>query len=900
MSSRTKASSRSTATVATAKRAILIDHGPEQGGPSFKGPSAEGRPFKGTSAFHLQPIAFRTAVVQLDSTRLTVPACGTLDIPRETIMPPRKRTAQPQHIHETEASPDPLQITADIVTAPTDSPASVRRSARSRKQLEQAETPGKGIIQADETPAKATTRKRALPADENAAPSKDEGKKTSKRAKVEAVAAIDTTKANVPNESAGGIDDSHEPAASQGSATPTKKGKGPSRKTPASDNSLKSGPAVPSKSPSTRRKTTRPEQLKDAGKKATSSTPARTKLARSSAIPIRHSSNPLDDEQQPVPDVVETGTVNDVGEIKDIESADSRMGAAAFDLTSEQSREAFLRNERWQRAKEARNFNFEGDVNEGRRLRSGKGVTAVEVETSEADDTEDDQRDDAGDDQDDPMLDDEERQRQRAAKGKGKEQDVGFEPDNDYLSQLTYDTSMPIEAQKSTLIVSNDLAGREPTLQGDLTSRPTALTPFAKKVLKTVVSNLACTTTHVSSIPPTPDEEKNEALMQLVNLLTGTVERGEGNSCLVLGAKGSGKTRTVGRAVSIVRNNVAEYPMNGHSNGSSSTKQDRRPILVRLDGLAQTNDMLAIREMGRQIAIGEGQKPNEGDDDDDEDEAAAQAAEHAAPTTLPAHLLAHLTAPSARAIIIVIENFDLFTTHARQALLYCLLDVVQGVRTGPVSSTGRGVAVIGVTSRMWESQVENVLQDQAVIAGLQRICDLTTDVRLLLRPFITPVQQFALNNAGAKLDPAMLVTSIREQIHSTGWGKKLEKLQGLSHPSLVILIIAKHFAYAGKEEFNLAMVEHEYQRFARTQLAGSGRARWSTGILEVAWTHLMQVGLIFPATRFRPSTNPYMQRFIMCRALLSRNEIIAYFKGEGGKILGTELTGWGRTAGGHA
>jgi origin recognition complex subunit 4 len=51
---------------------------------------------------------------------------------------------------------------------------------------------------------------------------------------------------------------------------------------------------------------------------------------------------------------------------------------------------------------------------------------------------------------------------------------------------------------------------------------------------------------------------------------------------------------------------------------------------------------------------------------------------------------------------------------------------------------------------------------------------------------------------------------------------------------LVILIIAKHFAYAGKEEFNLAMVEHEYQRFARTQLAGSGRARWSAGILETA------------------------------------------------------------------
>ena len=62
------------------------------------------------------------------------------------------------------------------------------------------------------------------------------------------------------------------------------------------------------------------------------------------------------------------------------------------------------------------------------------------------------------------------------------------------------------------------------------------------------------------------------------------------------------------------------------------------------------------------------------------------------------------------------EEFDLFTEHARQALLYCLrelipltlvmlglifiVDVVQSVKTGPVESTGRGIAVIGVTCRV--------------------------------------------------------------------------------------------------------------------------------------------------------------------------------------------------------
>jgi origin recognition complex subunit 4 len=46
------------------------------------------------------------------------------------------------------------------------------------------------------------------------------------------------------------------------------------------------------------------------------------------------------------------------------------------------------------------------------------------------------------------------------------------------------------------------------------------------------------------------DEEGDDSLQtntiasqQLSDLLTGTVTRGEGNSCLVLGPRGSGKTR---------------------------------------------------------------------------------------------------------------------------------------------------------------------------------------------------------------------------------------------------------------------------------------------------------------------------------------------------------------------
>lgn len=146
---------------------------------------------------------------------------------------------------------------------------------------------------------------------------------------------------------------------------------------------------------------------------------------------------------------------------------------------------------------------------------------------------------------------------------------------------------------------------------------------------------------------------------------------------------------------------------------SSSSKNS--PIVVRLSGLVQTNDRLAIREMGRQIAHAEGRRGEEADEDGEGEGVEAeevgsccscrlqgagrckgtrrhaaygQAADEQeyAPTTLPSHLLALLTAPSPRAIIIIIDEFDLFTEHARQALLYCLREYTAWRIGGKIST----------------------------------------------------------------------------------------------------------------------------------------------------------------------------------------------------------------------
>ena len=62
------------------------------------------------------------------------------------------------------------------------------------------------------------------------------------------------------------------------------------------------------------------------------------------------------------------------------------------------------------------------------------------------------------------------------------------------------------------------------------------------------------------------------------------------------------------RAISILEEGLNATP--------GPSEADRSPIVVRLDGWAQVNDMLAIREMGRQIAYQEGKDEEEAEDDE--------------------------------------------------------------------------------------------------------------------------------------------------------------------------------------------------------------------------------------------------------------------------------------------
>lgn len=65
----------------------------------------------------------------------------------------------------------------------------------------------------------------------------------------------------------------------------------------------------------------------------------------------------------------------------------------------------------------------------------------------------------------------------------------------------------------------------------------------------------------------------------------------------------------------------------------------------------------------------------------------------------PSHLPALISVlPTlSRPTIVILDAFDLFAQHARQSLLYCLLDTVQSCKVGQGNN---GVAVVGITTRI--------------------------------------------------------------------------------------------------------------------------------------------------------------------------------------------------------
>ncbi|KZW04067.1 hypothetical protein EXIGLDRAFT_758368 [Exidia glandulosa HHB12029] len=415
--------------------------------------------------------------------------------------------------------------------------------------------------------------------------------------------------------------------------------------------------------------------------------------------------------------------------------------------------------------------------------------------------------------------------------------------------------------------------------------------------------------------PPTEGDEngwaQDDAFQSLRDLLDGTITRGEGNTCMLLGPKGCGKTRIVDRALDV-------FP--------------RRAIVVRLSGHAQLSDRHAIREMARQIGEQTGrvvdveglEEEEESDVDlmDDDDSPDKVDEKLLPPSSQILSLVARL--PSLpRPVVVVIDALDLFTAHARQALLYCLFDTAQSIR---IDSKAKGLAVIGVTSRVdtinllekrvksrfshrvirlsspqtlnsyigvarallsahpldesgtteqqfhWDSSVEEFLADDTVHDTLSDVFGLSQDVGLLCRVLTACVLE--MTSSPPYLSSAALQAAVTAQCGPS----RFPFLSALPYPHIGLLIAANHCRSAGHDVFTFEMLHERFETQIRTsssapvQLGGVsiGMLKCPRSVMSASFEHLIQLKIFQSAAPTGPSVS---KQFAKYRCVPDRHDV---------------------------
>ncbi|TIC22300.1 origin recognition complex, subunit 4 [Wallemia mellicola] len=338
------------------------------------------------------------------------------------------------------------------------------------------------------------------------------------------------------------------------------------------------------------------------------------------------------------------------------------------------------------------------------------------------------------------------------------------------------------------------------------------------------------------------DEESENAatVNDLSNVIQGSVLHGEGNSALVVGGRGTGKSLAIQSALSL--------------------SSEERFIPIHLHGSVQTTDKMALREMARQIR-NRGGTVSSLDALDKEDHLI-----DISQSTLTALLT--LLSASALPIVVILNEFDLFATHARQALLYCLLDCAQGgQRRG-------GLAVIGTTCRYdaidmlekrvksrfsqrvlhvssprtwtewsilarnalsceviegvphmsafehkWEIHINALFKDPQFDLVLKMLFDMSADVQTLYRVLAIPIANMTTETPFPSAKDFLLASMSQRPIDAH------QLIDTLPLPALALVIAAKQISSRDIDQFTFELVNKEYDDWARkTIMAPTSRS----------------------------------------------------------------------------
>ena len=343
---------------------------------------------------------------------------------------------------------------------------------------------------------------------------------------------------------------------------------------------------------------------------------------------------------------------------------------------------------------------------------------------------------------------------------------------------------------------------------------------------------------------------------ELYDLVDQTVSTGGSNSVLILGPRGVGKSVLVNEVLVRVSKESSIFRTDG--------------LTVKLNGLVETDDKLALKEITRQLKLENvvGEK------------VFGSFAQHL--EFLLASLNADTTGRNSKPIVFVLEEFDLFCNHKNQTLLYNLFDIAQS-RAAPIIVIGISSSLdvieclekrvksrfnhrqlslfpmrkfedyfevikhyllvpdVGnsVAKKQWNSHVGKLLQANDVYKTLRRLFACNTTIAYLkqcLYAVLCLLEDDELSNNH-------LIEVLNDQTTSP----ECSLLVGLSVLEMCVLISIKHVLYLYEgQPFNFEMAYHEYDKFATRK---AKMFRYDRAVVMKAWETLLDLELISPTDK---------------------------------------------------
>ncbi|KAM4697645.1 origin recognition complex subunit 4 isoform 1-T1 [Rhinophrynus dorsalis] len=365
----------------------------------------------------------------------------------------------------------------------------------------------------------------------------------------------------------------------------------------------------------------------------------------------------------------------------------------------------------------------------------------------------------------------------------------------------------------------------------------------------------------------------------LVELLKRTVIHGESNSALIIGPRGSGKSM-------LLKDALEELLDIKQIKGNA--------LQVHLNGLLQTNDKIALKEITRQLHL----------ENVVGDRVFGSFAENLA-FLLEALKTGDRT--SSCPVLFILDEFDLFAHHKNQTLLYNLFDIAQSAQTP--------VAVIGLTCRLdvlellekrvksrfshrqihllnsfsfpqyldifqdqlslppdfpdtqfsdkWNQNIKSLLMNKTVEDVLQKQFNSTKDVRSLHMLLLLALCRVNVSH------PDLTAGDFLEAFRLQSLDSKANVLHGLSVLEMCLIIAMKHLQdiYDG-EPFNFQMVHNEFQKFI--QRKAHSVYNFEKPVVMKAFEHLHQLELIRPMEGLSVRTQ---KEYRLMKLLLDNSQI---------------------------